>query len=155
MKRVQFLVCVCIALLLGVRVWQESAVTARAGARVVFSSENGDCNGDNRRNVSDAIYLLQWLFSRGPEPAALAQEAGELTPEQQEVLSHFRVIEIEDGQGARLKTIQFHDANLQVVNGLGATNTQNGLGNLIVGYQETRPGTEAMNVRTGSHNLVV
>src|SRR5262249_47844643 len=29
-------------------------------------------------------------------------------------------------------------ANLRIVNGLGATNTKNGLGNLIVGYNELR-----------------
>src|SRR5258705_1812586 len=30
-------------------------------------------------------------------------------------------------------------ANLRIVNGLGATRTTNGLGNLIVGYNELRP----------------
>src|SRR5262249_12829054 len=44
-------------------------------------------------------------------------------------------------------------ANLRIVNGLGATETTNGLGNLIVGYNEPRQ--FAPNVRTGSHNVVV
>jgi hypothetical protein len=47
-------------------------------------------------------------------------------------------------------------ANLRIVNGLGATGTTNGLGNLIVGYNEPRthpPGIP--NTRTGSHNVVV
>jgi hypothetical protein len=54
-------------------------------------------------------------------------------------------------------------ANLHIVNGLGSTdciNEQgeeipdcpNGVGNLIVGYNEPREGN---NVRTGSHNVVV
>ena len=51
-------------------------------------------------------------------------------------------------------------ANLHIVNGLsgGGTATTNGLGNLIIGYNELRPlnsnGTDP-NARTGSHNLVL
>ena len=44
-------------------------------------------------------------------------------------------------------------ANLRLLNGMGATDTTNGLGNLIVGYNEPREGEE--NIRTGSHNVVV
>lgn len=54
-------------------------------------------------------------------------------------------------------------ANLRIVNGLGETNTTNGLGNLIVGYSEPRPAEivgpppafVAPDDRTGSHNIVV
>src|SRR4029453_13096922 len=51
-------------------------------------------------------------------------------------------------------------ANLRIVNGLGATDTTNGVGNLIVGYNELRqPGAcvppPCINERTGSHNVVV
>jgi hypothetical protein len=44
-------------------------------------------------------------------------------------------------------------ANLRIVNGLGETTSTNGLGNLIVGYNEPREFEE--DVRTGSHNVVV
>jgi hypothetical protein len=44
-------------------------------------------------------------------------------------------------------------ANLRILNGLGFTDTTNGMGNLIVGYNEPREGGE--NRRTGSHNVVV
>src|SRR5262249_20594250 len=44
-------------------------------------------------------------------------------------------------------------ANLRIVNGLGSTETTNGLGNLIVGYNEPRGGSD--DGRTGSHNVVV
>ena len=68
----------------------------------------------------------------------------------------------------KLSAMQFDDAvnevvitgaNLRIVNGLGSTETTNGLGNLIVGYNELR-NTQAdptlpPNVRTGSHNVVV
>jgi hypothetical protein len=49
--------------------------------------------------------------------------------------------------------------NLRIVNRLGTTSTVNGLGNLIVGYNEERvfdnSGNRATNTRTGSHNVVV
>jgi hypothetical protein len=43
-------------------------------------------------------------------------------------------------------------ANLHICNGLGNTETTNGLGNLVIGYNETRGDGDD---RTGSHNLVV
>jgi hypothetical protein len=46
-------------------------------------------------------------------------------------------------------------ANLRIVNGLGDTETTNGLGNLIVGYNELRNDRFSPDVRTGSHNVVV
>jgi len=46
-------------------------------------------------------------------------------------------------------------ANLRIVNGLGSTETTNGLGNLIVGYNELRNIPDFPDVRTGSHNVVV
>ena len=59
-----------------------------------------------------------------------------------------------EGKG-RCKTVKVV-GNLQVVNGLGATNTTNGCGNLIVGYNEPpRPSSGAPSTRTGSHNLIV
>ncbi len=45
-------------------------------------------------------------------------------------------------------------ANLHVRNGLGATSSLNGLGNLIVGYNESRGQPNNPDVRTGSHNIV-
>ena len=47
-------------------------------------------------------------------------------------------------------------ANLNIRNGLGHSYTSlNGLGNLVVGYNELRTGTDAVNTRTGSHNFVI
>jgi hypothetical protein len=43
--------------------------------------------------------------------------------------------------------------NLHIVNGLGSTETVNGYGNLIVGYNELRG--DRTDKRTGSHNIVV
>lgn len=46
-------------------------------------------------------------------------------------------------------TLQISGVNLQLVNGSGSETSTNGVGNLIIGYNET-PGTQ-----TGSHNLVL
>jgi hypothetical protein len=53
-------------------------------------------------------------------------------------------------------TVQFHGCNVQIVNGEGATETTNGAGNLVIGYDELREtGVNEFAPQTGSHNLVV
>src|SRR3954451_22216241 len=46
-------------------------------------------------------------------------------------------------------TLRFSGENVQVVNGSGKEDASNGLGNVVVGYNET-PGDQ-----TGSHNLIL
>jgi hypothetical protein len=84
--------------------------------------------------------------TKGLEPRVAALET---------VLTHFH----REGNEVILKR-----TNLRIVNGLGRTDCTgegqpipdcpNGLGNLIVGYNEPRPGGFE-NIRTGSHNVVV
>ncbi len=53
-------------------------------------------------------------------------------------------------------TIRFSGVNVQIVNGTNTTSGDvNGLGNLIVGYNEERTDWNATNNRSGSHNLIV
>ena len=54
--------------------------------------------------------------------------------------------------GAGLPELVITGANLRIVNGLGTTDTVNGVGNLIVGYNEPR--ADGATVQTGSHNIV-
>jgi hypothetical protein len=56
------------------------------------------------------------------------------------------------GEGGRPEVV-ITGANLRIVNGLRGTATANGLGNLLVGYNEPRD--DGDNERTGSHNVVV
>jgi hypothetical protein len=49
----------------------------------------------------------------------------------------------------------FDGMNLQVVNGQGSTQTQNGLGNVIIGYNEDGTADTGVALRTGSHYLIV
>lgn len=151
--------------LLGVRCWEEFSA-AQAG-RGRSATENGDTNGDGARDISDAVYFLSWLFQGGPEPVAVAQESGALTVEQAEILSHMSLVSPADDPCVGGKTIRFSGVNVQVVNGLESTGqvdfdgaspwpsvvetSVNGVGNLIVGYQESRN----VDRRSGSHNLVV
>ncbi|HST33709.1 MAG TPA: hypothetical protein VLJ80_09360 [Solirubrobacteraceae bacterium] len=62
------------------------------------------------------------------------------------ILPYIKLVSI--GVGGK-PTIQFSGANVQVVNGSGKQATGNGLGNLVVGYDES-PGSQ-----TGSHNIVL
>lgn len=62
------------------------------------------------------------------------------------ILPHIKYLSA--GAGGR-PTIQFSGVNVQVVNGSGKQATANGLGNLVVGYDES-PGSQ-----TGSHNIVL
>jgi hypothetical protein len=54
---------------------------------------------------------------------------------------------------AATSEVRITGANLRLLNGLGSTETTNGLGNLIVGYPEPRDRGETQ--QTGSHNVVV
>ena len=61
MKRVTVFALVLNVALLGVLAHQLVAVAGGNPAAV----QNGDTNGDGSRDIGDAIYLLQWLFSGG------------------------------------------------------------------------------------------
>jgi hypothetical protein len=56
------------------------------------------------------------------------------------------------GDGGRPEVV-ITGANLRIVNGLRGTATANGVGNLLLGYNEPRH--DGDNERTGSHNVVV
>ena len=67
MKRIVVFALVFNAALLGVIAHQLVAI-AGGGAG---ATRNGDTNGDGARDIGDAIYLLQWLFTGGEEPAEI------------------------------------------------------------------------------------
>ena len=105
---------------------------------------------------------------RVPFQTATVGGGSTLSPEQARILSHMSLISLDDGLGAEVyQTLRFSGVNLQIVNGLHATNgfpedpqthdpllTQvNGVGNLIVGYNEM--GNPSGDLRTGSHNIIV
>ena len=136
------------------RFCSELAVHADGDGVGAACAGNGDVNGDGDRDMTDAIYLLSWLFLGTSDPVACAEGSG-LTPEQAEVLSHFSIVRLPDGKGNTTKTIRLTGVNLQIVNGTGETDGQNGVGNLIVGYNEPRSlPFPAVDDRTGSQDIV-
>lgn len=62
---------------------------------------------------------------------------------------------LDDSLGNPEETVRITGANLQVVNGLGATDTVNGLGNIVIGYNQDIDFGSPDEDRSGSHNLVV
>jgi hypothetical protein len=97
--------------------------------------------------------VLTWalpVVTAGDSKKGLEQRVAAL----ERLLTHFR----RDGN-----EVFIEGANLHIVNGLGETGCRpfnapipgcpNGLGNLIVGYNELRTGPDG-NIRTGSHNVV-
>ncbi len=129
------------------------------------SSVCGDVNDDGALDIGDPVYLLSYLFAEGPAPVACAGGV-ELTDDQLEALRCITMVELDDGQGGTAKTIRITGANLQIVNGLDATNGNpenpatllptetktNSVGNLIVGYNEERRDQQT---RVGSHNIII
>jgi hypothetical protein len=82
-----------------------------------------------------------------------------LTPEQQAILNLLSLERIDDCQGGLgYKTLRVTGANLQVVNGLGTTDTVNGLGNVLVGYGPFGTvdiGCAEFCDNSGSHNIIL
>jgi hypothetical protein len=115
------------------------------------------------------VALLTWALpsSKAAEapPGLLADRVAALQDTLtalQEKLRHVTAVTTQDGRPEVVIT----GANLRIVNGLGSTDClddqgnaipdcPNGLGNLIVGYNEPRPEGSGENMRTGSHNVVV
>jgi hypothetical protein len=67
------------------------------------------------------------------------------------ILPHMQYLE--SGVGGK-PTIQISGVNVQVVNGTGKTETINGEGNLVIGYDEHN-GYFGSRQQTGSHDLIV
>jgi len=73
MRKLTVALLFVIAILLAGRFWQELNSIANAGGDDPISTLlNGDVNGDQILDMSDAVYLLIHLFNGGPEPVAFA-----------------------------------------------------------------------------------
>jgi hypothetical protein len=73
-------------------------------------------------------------------------------------LAPYVIVDANPQNGSPGPHITFHGANIHIVNGMGATQLINGLGNLIIGYDENPdPSVNPfpMNGRAGSHNMVI
>ena len=92
-------------------------------------------------------------YKKGVAKTPYAESPTQLIRGSQEVLNYISLVEQDDGLGGKVTTIRIEGANLQIVNGSGTTGgAVDGLGNLIVGYNEF--GNLNGDDRTGSHNIV-
>ncbi len=92
-----------------------------------------------------AFFLSSWQ----PVPSG----GGRVTAEQQEILDHMNIVYRPDGKGGTKKTIRISGIDVQIVNGTNRTTMMNGLGNLIVGYNEL--GNPDGDDRRASHCFIV
>jgi hypothetical protein len=77
---------------------------------------------------------------------ALQNSDGDQNSSLVDLVAKTQFVSVLDGQ------MYISGTNLHVNNGMGATESSNGLGNLIIGYNELRP---IANTRTGSHYLIL
>ena len=64
--------CVSAVLFAGILLEEDFVVHAIAGGGSVPAG-NGDTNGDGAYDISDAVYLLSWLFLGGPAPVPILE----------------------------------------------------------------------------------
>lgn len=132
-----------------------------AGVKVCVPSKEGKPLVTPKAGVCKSGYTLTELGEKGEKGAKGEKgergergEKGEagLSSEEQAVLKvilpHIKYIP--SGIGGK-PTIQFTGVNVQIVDGEGKTRSVDGMGNLIIGYDEHSGGRE----QTGSHNLVL
>jgi hypothetical protein len=108
-----------------------------------------------------ALGLLGWVLQAGYAADAPTGPVADRLAAVEAKLVHLTSATDQEGRPEVVIT----GANLRIVNGLGRTDCgseeepipdcPNGLGNLIVGYNELRDPEFFENIRTGSHNVVV
>lgn len=115
--------------------------TFESGTTAMASEVNGNFSAvksavdDNDGRIADLESTVETLLAT---IAALQDRIADM--EESDVMALEDYVSVDDDSRGPL--VQFSGVNLQVVNGLGETKTINGLGNLIVGYDETNT-TEA------------
>jgi hypothetical protein len=77
--------------------------------------------------------------------------------EEQQIKALLKYVNVQASGVAGKPTVRFSGANVQIVNGEGKTNTTNGAGNLVLGYDEAEACCDNANppIQTGSHNLII
>jgi len=78
MKKTLLTVGLCIVILLFGRWLNDAGASSGDGSAggAACASIAGDLNGDSRRDISDAVFLLSHLFLGGPAPVAFCQGGG-------------------------------------------------------------------------------
>ncbi|MEJ2642417.1 MAG: hypothetical protein P8010_22900 [Desulfosarcinaceae bacterium] len=116
---------------------------------------------DNHNRIATLEDQLQNSLTRVAQLEALVETLNDLVDSLQTQLAAVQdnsVLALNDtltlDDTGNVPVVRLSGVNLQLVNGQGDTESVNGAGNLIVGYNEAPPGLTAEG-RAGSHNLVV
>jgi hypothetical protein len=103
------------------------------------------------RGIACGVVVLALLSLALPSGKAADPQPRGMTERMATVEKKLAAMDFDDAANE----VVISGANLRIVNGLGHTHTTNGLGNLIVGYNEERGDPNRPDMRTGSHNAVV
>ena len=129
--------------------------SAGAGKPVLSPNHSGHCGSHKKAIVlaksSALASLTSQLASLQGQNQSLSGQVSQLSTTVTQLNGKVSSLEsLLAGVARAGTTLKFSGLNLQIVSGSGSTTgTVNGLGNLIIGYNEN-PGTQ-----TGSHNLVL
>jgi len=82
----------------------------------------------------------------------MAVQQQTLTPAQLAVLNTMSIVNVRNGQGGQTPTLRIEKVDVQIVNGTGSSFTPNGVGNLVMGYNDLR--LDDTDDRRGSHNII-
>ena len=111
-----------------------------------------DAMGVGAHDHDDRYYTKAYVDGLQAQITAQAAQIAALETDNDSLASRMTAIEtLLAGVTRNSSEITFSGVNVHIVNGQAGTETTNGKGNLIVGYNELRGG----DVRTGSHNVVV
>jgi hypothetical protein len=139
-------------------------VQASASPGVNLAALVARLNADEAKIASQATAIAQLKGTPVPGPQGLKGDTGAqglkgdtgatgagFTPDKIAILNAM-ALSSDPFVGGTNTLLTITGINVQIVNGLGSTETQNGLGNLTVGYNEPRgDGTDS---RMGSHNII-
>ena len=127
----------------------ESALTSLQQTVIQLQS-NLNSADQEITTLQDEITNLNGLIS-SLDSSALASRVTQI--ENNPILALDQYIQLDQTEQDR-PTVVFSNTNVQITNGLGVTNAVNGVGNLIIGYNE-KPAGFLTQERAGSHNLVI
>lgn len=111
--------------------------TFQSGSTAVAAQVNGNFSAvKNAVDDNDSrVAALEALVATLSETVA-AQQTRIAELEESEVMALGSYITVDEDSDSRGAIVQLDGVNLQITNGLGSTGTTNGLGNLIIGYDE-------------------
>ena len=144
-------VAVCVGL--GCSLLMAGSAAAAGGTKMCVPKKEGKPLVTPTKGACKKGYTLTELGAQGKPgkegPEGKSPISDEEAATLKAVLPYIKYVA--SGVGGK-PTIQFSGVNVQIVNGEGKTESANGEGNVVIGYDEDREGKHE---QTGSHNLIL